>query len=293
MWNALPSRLVSAVVFTTAVGCNSSSGVAHGVSGGNGGASMATSTSSAATSTATTATTATSTTAAATTTQSSSSTGTGPCLPIPGVSYGSLGILGPPTVNPPAAKHPDINVKIRGWVTTGGALGFVNYNGPTDAKAPRLNTLYPGGQVPVFVQNYQVENWNWTTMMPSGPDTDSPVTMIDFATTPGEILDVPNSGYIIGASYQVHVLYADADSLTLKYTGEDNVIYGYTLHVLGVCVEPSLLALYEGDDAAGRQQLPALAGMQAFGRARSTAVKVAIRDTGTFMDPRSKKDWWP
>ncbi|MCL7454490.1 MAG: hypothetical protein M8467_15740, partial [Anaerolineae bacterium] len=66
----------------------------------------------------------------------------------------------------------------------------------------------------------------------------------------------------------------------------------YTVHVENVCVEPSLLALYRQWDAAGRVRLPALRGGQPFGRARGTEIGVAIRDSGTFMDPRSRKDWW-
>ena len=85
---------------------------------------------------------------------------------------------------------------------------------------------------------------------------------------------------------------ADDDSITLKYTREDNVVSGYTVHVVGLCVEPALRALYAANHAAGRGDLPALAGNQAFGRARSSEVLVSIRDTGSFMDPRSRKDWW-
>ena len=39
-------------------------------------------------------------------------------------------------------------------------------------------------------------------------------------------------------------------------------------------------------------QLPALRAEQAFGRARGDEIMVSIRDTGSFMDPRSRKDWW-
>ena len=224
---------------------------------------------------------------------STSSTGMAldPCAPIPGASYTSLGILGSPTPN--AATQPDINIKLRGWEPTGGTLGFVQYNGPTDLKAPRLNTIYPDGHIPAFLKNYQVNEWNWQTMMANGPITSSPVSMTDFATTAGEVLTVPKSGYEIAPGLEVHVLYTDADSIVLKYTGEDNVIYGYTLHVFGICAEPSLTARYASDNAAGRQKLPALAANQPFGRARGSAISVVIRDTGSFMDPRSQKDWWP
>ena len=57
-------------------------------------------------------------------------------------------------------------------------------------------------------------------------------------------------------------------------------------------MEPTLRALYDANHAAGRAELPALDGDQPFGRARTSEVLVAIRDTGAFMDPRSQKDWY-
>jgi hypothetical protein len=62
--------------------------------------------------------------------------------------------------------------------------------------------------------------------------------------------------------------------------------------VVGICPEPSLLDLYERLDRERREYLPALRAGQPFGRARSGEILVSIRDTGQFMDPRSRKDWW-
>jgi hypothetical protein len=69
-------------------------------------------------------------------------------------------------------------------------------------------------------------------------------------------------------------------------------VYGYTFHVKGICVEPDLLALYQSCAAAGRRFLPALRPRQVFGRARGSEILIAIRDCGTFLDPRSHFDWW-
>lgn len=88
------------------------------------------------------------------------------------------------------------------------------------------------------------------------------------------------------------MLYADSNRITLKYTGEDSVVSGYALHIEGVCVEPKLLALYNQMNGAGRRQLPALKPFQPLGRARGVEIQVTIRDTGKFMDPRVRKDWW-
>ena len=118
------------------------------------------------------------------------------------------------------------------------------------------------------------------------------LSRVDSTSEIATLIRVPTSGYNIGDGYQVLVLYASTDRITLKYIREDNVVSGYTLHVEGICVEPGLLALYESLNAAGRQRLPALRGGQAFGRAHDMEVGVAIRDHGTFMDPRSRKDWW-
>jgi hypothetical protein len=57
-------------------------------------------------------------------------------------------------------------------------------------------------------------------------------------------------------------------------------------------VDPNLLALYRQADAAGRASLPALRNGQPLGTASGGQVLVAIRDCGSFLDPRSRKDWW-
>jgi hypothetical protein len=88
------------------------------------------------------------------------------------------------------------------------------------------------------------------------------------------------------------VLFADDDTITLKYTRDDNVVHGYTVHLSGICVEPTLLALYRALNDAGRSSLPALRPDQPLGRARGDQVYAAVRDTGAWMDPRSRKDWW-
>jgi hypothetical protein len=118
------------------------------------------------------------------------------------------------------------------------------------------------------------------------------VTLAGLAVTPGETIHLPASGYDIGQGYDALVLYATEERVTLKYTREDNVVRGYTLHIEGICVEPRLLALYQSCNAAGRATLPALRPGQAIGRASGSTIGVAIRDTGAFRDPRSRKDWW-
>jgi hypothetical protein len=110
--------------------------------------------------------------------------------------------------------------------------------------------------------------------------------------TPGEVIYFPESGYSIGSGYMALVLYASEERITLKYTREDDVVEGYTIHVENICVEPRLLSLYREKNDQGRGRLPALGADQPIGRARGYEIGVATRDWGTFLDPRSRKDWW-
>ncbi len=214
-----------------------------------------------------------------------------PCAPIPGETYGTLPIVGPPT-DRPAARHGDINLALRGYSRTEARLGLIDMAGPTDHHAPQLAGLFAGNRTGVFSNVYRVNHWDWGSNSRGGPIDDFDVTLAGLAVEPGETIHVPGAGYDIGRGYQVLVLYGDQGRITLKYTGEDTVATGYAIHIEGVCVEPNLLALYQEMNAAGRGQLPALRAGQAFGRARDAEIRVAIRDTGRFMDPRVRKDWW-
>ena len=214
-----------------------------------------------------------------------------PCATIPDESYDVLSVLPPPT-DRPAEAHGDLNLALRGYELTEAYKGLVDYGGGTDPNAPQLPGLFADDRTPTFSNVYQVHHWDWGCNCRGPVITDPEVTLAGMEVTPGETIHVPGSGYDIGAGYQVLVLYASTGRITLKYTREDNVVWGYTLHVENVCVEPSLLALYETWNEEGRSHLPALRAGQAFGRARGGEIGVAIRDTGAFQDPRSRKDWW-
>jgi hypothetical protein len=216
------------------------------------------------------------------------------CEPIPGETYDVLSVNPPPT-DRPAEIHADLNLSMRGYELTNAPKVLVDYNGSGDGNAPQLPGLFADNRTAVISDVYRVYDWNWSCNCRGALLANWPVTLAGLATTPGETVHVPDSGYAIGAlanGYEVLVLYAALDRITLKYTREDNVVHGYTLHVENVCVEPSLLALYQERNAAGRGTLPALHPGQAFGRAKGSTIGVAVRDNGTFMDPRSRKDWW-
>ncbi|MFN8482697.1 MAG: hypothetical protein U0768_06590 [Anaerolineae bacterium] len=213
------------------------------------------------------------------------------CTAISGASYGSLSINGGPT-DRPAENHADLNLALRGYEPTTAPLRLVDYGGASDSRAPQLPALFLDGRTPTFTSAYKVYDWDWDTNSRGGLIGAWPVTLLGMATSPGEVIRAPDSGYDIGQGYEVLVLYASETRLTLKYTREDNVVQGYTVHLESVCPEPSLLALYRQLNNQGRGRLPALRGGQTLGRANGGEIRAAVRDSGTFMDPRSRKDWW-
>jgi len=216
--------------------------------------------------------------------------GTG-CLPIASESYATLPMNPPPT-DRPAALHADLNLALRGYEPILTFLGLVDYGGHADSGAPQLPGLFADRRTPAFAASYRVHDWNWAGNCRGALLTYPDVTLLGMRTIPGETIHVPDSGRTVGSGYEAFVLYASPERITLKYTREDNVVLGYTIHIEGVCVEPRLLALYQMWDAAGRGQLPVLRAGQAIGRARGDEIRVAIRDAGSFLDPRSRKDWW-
>lgn len=210
---------------------------------------------------------------------------------IPGARYGKLAINGNPT-DRPAAEHGDINLKLRGFTPTQSTVGLIDMNGPTDHRAPQLSGLFADKRSAQVSNVYRGHDWDWGSNSRGAPLTEYDVHVVGLRSQAGETVHVPSAGYDLGEGYQVLVLYASPERLTLKYTREDTVATGYAMHLENVHTEPSLLALYEQMNAQGRRELPAVRAGQAIGRARGEEIQVAIRDTGRFMDPRVRKDWW-
>jgi len=213
------------------------------------------------------------------------------CRLSPTQGYGSINIRGGPSERP-AALHPDMNLGQRAWKAVSAPLSLLSVGGPTDGGAPRFASLFASGRMPRMTGAYQVYNWDFRAGRRTTPITSPEVTLIGFATTPGEMVLLPDSGYSIGNGYSALVLYADTERVTLKYTREDNVAVGYTLHLENICVDPRLLASYRALDAAGRWRLPAIRSGQAVGNAAGSQMLAGIQDSGSWMDPRSRKDWW-
>lgn len=214
-----------------------------------------------------------------------------PCDSIRGASYGQLPV-DPPKTNRPAADHPDLNIGLRGFQRASEPLRFWDYNGPIDHEAPQLVDLLK--RVPEFTSAWRVRQWVWEPApgRPGSPEPQYAVSLLGLRSSKMEHVHVPDSGYGFEQGYMVLVLYASEERIALKYTKDDSMVKGYGIQLEGVCVEPSLLDLYRRLDAAGRDQLPAVYAHMPIGRARGDELRVAIRDTGMFMDPRSEPDWW-
>jgi hypothetical protein len=210
--------------------------------------------------------------------------------------YAKLTVQGG-SLGSPAASSPDVNLSLRSYTSTNAFLGLVNYNGDTDSEAPQMAAMFTPARLPGFVAALQVYDWDWSCSPPTGCRSNPlthpyTVTLLEMATTPGEPLSIASRARGIGSGFTAMVLYAEESRLTITYTRDDSPIYGYMVHFEDVAVAPELVALYRQLDAAGRKELPALRNGEVWGMAATGSIKVAVRDTGTFMDPRACKDWW-
>ncbi len=212
-----------------------------------------------------------------------------------GASYRAIPVQPPPT-DRPAAKHADLNLSMRGYSKTSASLALVDYGGDTDGGAPQMPGIFVDHRTPKFTSVYRVYEWNWGCGgdgCRGSPITSPPVTLLGMGTKAGELLAAPyRSAEIYGGGYVALVPYADERRITLKYTHDDNVVGGYTVHLENLNVDGNLLSLYRRNDAAGRGELPGITNGQPVGVASGSEVLVAIRDCGAFLDPRSRKDWW-
>jgi hypothetical protein len=210
----------------------------------------------------------------------------------------------------PAYNHADKNLALRSYALNpdpGAKHELIDLGSDDPTQPPQFATLFGPARVPALSNLYQVHHWTWAKSpnpgTRAGPIEQPSVTALGLQTTPGEVLYVPQSGYSIGGGMEVLVIYADEDTVALRYTREDSSgSAGYTMHVDSVCTDPNLLALYDVlDDPNGPRYdvlpghsypLPNLPAGHPIGTARGTEVVVAIADTGAFQDPRSCNEWW-
>jgi hypothetical protein len=204
-------------------------------------------------------------------------------------------VAGPP-VDRPAAVNPDLNLALRDSIRTDAPLTLVDYGGETDDDAPQLAGLFDPPRLPSFVAASQVYDWNWGC----GPDgcrgepiAWPPVTLLALRAAADEPIHLPTRrAEIYPGGFVVLVLYADATRVTLKYGREDSPATGYLVHLEALRVDPAIVRRYREMNDAGRDMLPALCNGDRVGWAVNNQVRVAVRDTGSFLDPRSRKDWW-
>lgn len=216
----------------------------------------------------------------------------------------------------PASNHADKNLALRSYAAVSEAAVLVSYGKGDSKQPPQFATLFNPDRMPTLSGTYRANHWNWASPPNPGsrsnPITSPPVTVLGLETTPGEVLEAPTHGRDLGSPWGKGgsvVIFADEDSITLKFTREDSAAVGYTVHIDNICVDPNLLALYNSLDNADRNStgtgsgnkprdsstdysLPGLRPGQPFGTARDSEIRVAIVDTGAFQDPRSRDDWW-
>ncbi|HET7087931.1 MAG TPA: hypothetical protein VFL17_04715 [Anaerolineae bacterium] len=213
------------------------------------------------------------------------------CAPIPGVSYGA--VAPDPVIGIDPQNDYRINLALRGYTPVDELKAIFDIGTGSDPNAPQFRYLFADVRTPAISTVYALYRWDTTCNCPSTQIVTKPaVSVAGLATAPGEIIHLPDSGYEISPGYDAMVLYASQTRLVAKYTREDDIVAGYTLYLENICLEPSLLALYQALNAAGRQQLPALAGSQPVGRAIGTEIGISIRDAGRLQDPRARNAWW-
>lgn len=222
------------------------------------------------------------------------------CPTLSSASFSLIPVIPPPGLERPDYLHGDLNLAQRGYTPTAAPLNLIDYDGGFDPNAPQLAGLFEPDRFPGVSAAYRVNDWDWGCGehgCPGDPITTWPVTLLGLPATPGQPVYIPERGpEIYGGGFRAVVLYAEEKRLTLGYTRDDSVAFGYAVHIEDVCVDPNLLSLYRAQNNAfgfrASGFLPALQNNQKLGVAFGSELKVAIRDRGAFMDPRSGKDWW-
>lgn len=182
------------------------------------------------------------------------------------------------------SPNPELNLENRGWEPVDSEKDLINISGSTDRNAPQLGTLTKACN-PRITNTYHIK----------GHNSEWGATAIGLATAPGDVIQVPDSGYQI-TDGDAQILYADSNSVTLGYFDEDDIVNsdgaGYVVYIQNFNVDPGVVEDYNKANAGGRVDLPVVSSFDKLGTASGSEVIVAIRDSGSFMDPRSRKDWW-
>lgn len=183
------------------------------------------------------------------------------------------------------SSNPDLNPELKGFHEVSESRDLFSVGEPIDRKAPKLQTIL--GRRPGISSVYALDT-------PSSHEAQWPVHLIGFQTNPGEPIRVPVSGRGLSGGYEIVVIYAEEDVLTIKYTEHDNVVIGYTIQFQNIETDPQLLERYKATEECqnGIRVLPAYREGEIIGKAAGDVLIVAVRDTGAWMDPRWEDHWW-
>lgn len=183
----------------------------------------------------------------------------------------------------PAEEHGDLNLKLRDPQPSQAPAELVDYTGYDDPNAPKLSAIFE----PDFVATYAVHDWNWNCNCKGKLKNEG--FLVGIETTPGEPIYIPPTQQAVWQDdYYAVVLYASEDSLTFVYNRVGTVAHDYVIHYLGLQTDPNLLTLYRQSTG---DELPGLDLETPVGVATDELI-VSVRDKGSFMDTRSRKDWW-
>lgn len=217
-------------------------------------------------------------------------------------SYNSIGAergSGDMPLNGDPVNSPEINLRLRGFGPVNEGANFISRNGNNygldDQMPPQISSLF-GGAVPQIIKTYVVYEWDFQNNKSLAPQQATPnfkVHLVGLQANPGQKLVGLTAGRKIDPAGDVFmVLYATKTDITFTHSPSDSLLGGYLFYFADLCVDPNLLAKYQADNAGGRGQLPVVGKGQVFGYAGNSDVKVGIRDTMSFVDPRYKQDWW-
>ncbi len=202
-------------------------------------------------------------------------------------------------LQPPYEENPELNLRLRGWGEVNESTDLQSRHGNNygldPIMPPQYSSLY-NGPVPQIAKTYVVYAWDFVNKKSLAPEVSTPnfkVHMIGLSATNGQALYGLKAGKTIDGTNVFLVLYATKNEIVFTHSDEDNIEDGYLYYFEDICVDPNLLTEYKNDSSEERRgHLPVIKTGQIFGYAANTDPKTSVRDTGSFVDPRAKEDWW-